>query len=70
MLKIENIRCILLSAPYGSADHPEILECFPNGPKRFGISKPVKILPDCLDQLTSISLAFNFDFPYKLSLDS
>ena len=34
MLKIENIRCILLSAPYGSADHPEILECFPNGPKR------------------------------------
>lgn len=34
MLKIENIRCILLSAPYGYADHPEILECFPNGPKR------------------------------------
>jgi len=34
MLKIENIRCVLLSAPYGNADHPEILECFPNGPKR------------------------------------
>ncbi len=34
MLKIENIRCILLSAPYGWEDHPEILECFPNGPKR------------------------------------
>ena len=34
MSKIESIRCILLSASYGNANHPEILECFPNGPKR------------------------------------
>ena len=34
MSKIENIRTILLSADYGSKNHPEILECFPNGPKR------------------------------------
>ena len=34
MSKIESIRCILLSAPYGDANHPEILECYPNGPKR------------------------------------
>ena len=34
MSKIENIRSILLSAEYGDVKHPEILECFPNGPKR------------------------------------
>jgi len=34
MNKIENIRTILLSADYGDEKHPEILECFPNGPKR------------------------------------
>jgi len=34
MSKIENIRTILLSADYGHEKHPEILECFPNGPKR------------------------------------
>jgi L-alanine-DL-glutamate epimerase-like enolase superfamily enzyme len=34
MSKIENIRTILLSAEYGNEKHPEILECFPNGPKR------------------------------------
>ena len=34
MSKIENIRSILLSAGYGDEKHPEILECFPNGPKR------------------------------------
>tara|TARA_B100000035_G_scaffold168892_1_gene144088 strand:+ start:89 stop:1291 length:1203 start_codon:yes stop_codon:yes gene_type:complete len=32
--KIEDIRTILLSANYGHENHPEILECFPNGPKR------------------------------------
>ena len=32
--KIEGIRTILLSAKYGHEDHPEVLECFPNGPKR------------------------------------
>ena len=32
--KIEEIRTILLSAKYGHEKHPEILECFPNGPKR------------------------------------
>ena len=31
---VEAIRTILLSANYGHEDHPEILECFPNGPKR------------------------------------
>ena len=30
----EEIRTILLSAKYGHERHPEILECFPNGPKR------------------------------------
>ena len=34
MSKIENIRPILLTADYGDEKHPEILECFPNGPKR------------------------------------
>jgi len=34
MSKIENVRSILLSADYGHSKHPEILECFPNGPKR------------------------------------
>ena len=34
MSKIENIRPILLTAEYGDEKHPEILECFPNGPKR------------------------------------
>ena len=34
MSKIENIRPILLTADYGDKKHPEILECFPNGPKR------------------------------------
>ena len=34
MSKIENIRTTLLSADYGDEKHPEILECFPNGPKR------------------------------------
>ena len=34
MPKIENVRCILLSAPYADADDPEVKECFPNGPKR------------------------------------
>ncbi len=34
MSKIENIRPILLTADYGDENHPEILECFPNGPKR------------------------------------
>ena len=34
MSKIENIRTILISGKYGTKDHPEILECFPNGPKR------------------------------------
>ena len=32
--KIEDIRTILLSAKYGHENHPEVLECFPNGPKR------------------------------------
>ena len=32
--QIEEIRTILLSAKYGNEKHPEILECFPNGPKR------------------------------------
>ena len=32
--QIEEIRTILLSAKYGHERHPEILECFPNGPKR------------------------------------
>ncbi len=32
--KVEEIRTILLSAKYGHEDHPEVLECFPNGPKR------------------------------------
>ncbi len=32
--KIEEIRTVLLSANYGHENHPEILECFPNGPKR------------------------------------
>ncbi len=31
---IRQIRTLLLSSPYAHADHPEILECFPNGPKR------------------------------------
>lgn len=31
---IEEVRCILLSSPYADADHPEIKECYPNGPKR------------------------------------
>ena len=31
---ISQIRTLLLSSPYAHADHPEILECFPNGPKR------------------------------------
>ena len=31
---ISQIRTLLLSSPYAYADHPEILECFPNGPKR------------------------------------
>lgn len=31
---ITNIRCVLLSSPYADAEDPEILECFPNGPKR------------------------------------
>ena len=31
---ISQIRTLLLSSPYANADHPEILECFPNGPKR------------------------------------
>ncbi|TPM24072.1 mandelate racemase/muconate lactonizing enzyme family protein [Mesorhizobium sp. B2-3-3] len=34
MVKITNIRCVLLSSPYADADDPEIKECFPNGPKR------------------------------------
>ena len=32
--QIEEIRTILLSSKYGHEKHPEILECFPNGPKR------------------------------------
>ena len=32
--QIEEIRTILLSAKYGHEKHPEILECFPNGPRR------------------------------------
>ena len=31
---IRQIKTLLLSSPYAHADHPEILECFPNGPKR------------------------------------
>ncbi|MGA1645233.1 MAG: mandelate racemase/muconate lactonizing enzyme family protein [bacterium] len=31
---IRQIRTLLLSSPYAHAEHPEILECFPNGPKR------------------------------------
>jgi L-alanine-DL-glutamate epimerase-like enolase superfamily enzyme len=31
---IRQIRTLLLSSPYAHEDHPEILECFPNGPKR------------------------------------
>ena len=34
MSKIEKIRPILLTADYGDEKHPEILECFPNSPKR------------------------------------
>ena len=34
MSKIANIRTILISGKYGTKNHPEILECFPNGPKR------------------------------------
>jgi len=34
MIKIDHIQPILLSAKYGWEGHPEILECFPNGPKR------------------------------------
>ena len=34
MAKIKNIRSLLLSSPYAEEDHPEILECFPNGAKR------------------------------------
>ena len=34
MLPIEDVRCVLLSSPYADADHPEIRECYPNGPKR------------------------------------
>ncbi len=34
MQLISQIRTLLLSSPYAHADHPEILECFPNGPKR------------------------------------
>ncbi len=28
MVKIANVRCILLSSPYADADDPEIKECF------------------------------------------
>ena len=34
MPAIDGIRTVLLSSPYSFADDPEILECFPNGPKR------------------------------------
>ncbi len=34
MVKIQKVRCVLLSSPYADADDPEIKECFPNGPKR------------------------------------
>ena len=34
MPTIEGVRTVLLSSPYSFADDPEILECFPNGPKR------------------------------------
>ncbi|MCB1492077.1 MAG: mandelate racemase/muconate lactonizing enzyme family protein [Rhodobiaceae bacterium] len=33
-MKIEKVRCVLLSSSYADADDPEIKECFPNGPKR------------------------------------
>ena len=31
---IRQVRTLLLSSPYAHAEHPEILECFPSGPKR------------------------------------
>ena len=34
MPKIDSVRTVLLSSPYSFAEDPEILECFPNGPKR------------------------------------
>lgn len=34
MPTIKDVRCVLLSSPYATADDPEIKECFPNGPKR------------------------------------
>ena len=34
MPTIDSVRTVLLSSPYSFADDPEILECFPNGPKR------------------------------------
>lgn len=34
MPAIQHIRPLLLSSPYAHAEHPEVLECFPNGPKR------------------------------------
>jgi L-alanine-DL-glutamate epimerase-like enolase superfamily enzyme len=34
MIRIDAVRCVLLSSPYADADDPEIKECFPNGPKR------------------------------------
>lgn len=34
MVRIEQVRCVLLSSPYADAEDPEIKECFPNGPKR------------------------------------
>ncbi|MCY4141332.1 MAG: mandelate racemase/muconate lactonizing enzyme family protein [Rhodobacteraceae bacterium] len=34
MVTIDAVRCVLLSSPYSFAEDAEILECFPNGPKR------------------------------------
>ena len=34
MVKIADLRCVLLSSPYSFAEDAEIKECFPNGPKR------------------------------------
>ena len=34
MPKIDAVRTVLLSSPYSFAEDAEILECFPNGPKR------------------------------------
>ena len=34
MPTIDGVRTVLLSSPYSFAEDPEILECFPNGPKR------------------------------------